>query len=70
MSPIVTLLLQLIPLVPTALTQVVALYDEIKATLSPSDQATIEAALAQAQTADAAATAQADKDLTAAEQKP
>lgn len=69
MSALATLLLQLIPLVPGAITEVVALYNQVKGLLTPTDQTAIEAALTAAQSADAAATAQADTDLAAAAQK-
>lgn len=69
MSPIVTSILALISAAPAAISEITTLYTAVKADLSSDDQATIEAALASAQTTDAAATATADEALTTAASK-
>lgn len=63
---IAELILELLAQAPSAITEITALYNAVKGTISATDQATIDKALADAQAADAAATAQADSDLDAA----
>jgi hypothetical protein len=63
MPQIVLSLLTLIQFVPGAISEVTALYNAIKGDLSATDQATIDAALAAAQTDDSASTAKADVAL-------
>lgn len=63
---IAELILALLAQAPQAITQITALYNAVKADLSETDQAKIDQALADAQAGDAAATAQADTDLTKA----
>ncbi len=58
--PPVALILGLLTYAPQAITEINALYQAIKDTFSPADQATIDQALADAIAADAAATAKAD----------
>jgi hypothetical protein len=60
------LILALLQQAPQAITEITALYAAVKADLSETDQASIDAALASAQQADASATAQADSDLDTA----
>jgi hypothetical protein len=69
MSALGAILLQLIPLIPSAIPAFVGFYNQIKGLLTPSDQTAIDQALAAAQSSDAAATAQADTDLAAAAKK-
>jgi hypothetical protein len=64
--PPVSMLLGLLAYAPTAITEITALYNAIKGTFSPSDQATVDKALADAIAADAAATAKANAALDAA----
>lgn len=63
MPAIVTSLLGLIQYAPQAVTEITALYNAIKGDLSTQDQATIDSALAAAQSGDAQATATADAAL-------
>jgi len=56
-------ILALIQFAPAAINEVTAVYNAIKGDLSTTDQAQIDAALANAQASDAAATAAADKAL-------
>jgi hypothetical protein len=60
------IILLLLQLAPQAIGEITALYNAVKGDLSATDQTTIDAALAAAQQSDAAATAQADADLSAA----
>lgn len=64
--PPVSMLLGLLAYAPQAITQISELYKAIRGTFSPSDQATIDAALAAAIQADAASTAKAVAALDAA----
>lgn len=68
MPVIVTAILGLIQYAPQAISEVTALYNAVKADISETDQATIDAALLAAQQGDATATAQADAALDAASQ--
>ncbi len=61
--PPVAMILGLLSYAPQAVTEINALYQAIKGTFSPSDQATIDKALADAIAADAAATIAADQAL-------
>lgn len=63
MPVIVTSLLSLIQYAPQAISEITALYTAIKGDLSATDQATIDAALANAIAQDAQATAAADQAL-------
>ena len=63
MPAIVLSLLSLIQYAPQAITEITALYNSLKGGMSATDQATIDKALADAQSADAAATAAADQAL-------
>lgn len=69
MSPIVSSILALIQYAPAAISEITTLYNAVKADLSSDDQTTIDAALASAQSSDAAATETADAALTAAENR-
>lgn len=62
---IAQLILALLAQAPQAIAEITAVYNAVQGTLSATDQATIDKALADAQSADAAATAQADTDLDA-----
>lgn len=66
---IVQALLALIQNAPAAISEIKNLYGAVKTDLSSDDQATIDAALASAQTNDAAATAAADSALDAASKR-
>lgn len=66
MPALVPLILQLIQVAPGAITEIQALYSAVKGVISTKDQATIDSALAAAQSGDAQATAAADSALTAA----
>ena len=66
MPVIVESILGLIQYAPQAISEITALYGAVKADLSETDQAKIDAALANAQAQDAAATAAADAALDAA----
>ena len=66
MSEIATAILALIANAPQAISEVTSLYNAVKSDLSDTDQASIDAALAAAQSDDAAATAAADAALTTA----
>lgn len=68
MSPIVTSILALISAAPAAISQIMTLYEAVKSDISSDDQATIDEALAAAQSSDASATVQADIALDAASQ--
>ncbi len=59
-------ILSLLQYAPQAVTEINSLYQAIKGTFSPNDQATIDAALAKAIADDAASTAAADTTLDAA----
>lgn len=63
MSPIVVSILSLIQYAPQAITEIMALYNTVKADISSDDQVTIDNALAAAQASDAAATKAADDAL-------
>lgn len=63
MPQIVLSLLTLIQYVPGAIAEITAVYNSVKNDLSATDQATIDAALAAAQTGDASSTAAADTVL-------
>lgn len=63
MPVIVTSILSLIQYAPQAITEITALYNSIKADMSQTDQATIDAALANAIAQDAQATNAADQAL-------
>ena len=70
MPPIVLqAILALIQNAPQVINETTALYTAIKGDLSATDQATIDAALADAQSADALATKQADEALDAASKR-
>lgn len=69
MSVIAQTILTLIQVAPTAITQILALYEAVKSDISSDDQATIGAALASAQNTDAVATAKADVALAVAAQE-
>lgn len=60
---ITTLIIALISAAPQAIPEITNLYNAVKADLSSDDQDTITAALASAQTSDAAATSVADAAL-------
>lgn len=66
MSPVVVSILSLIQYAPQAITEIMALYNTVKADMSADDQAAIDNALAAAQASDASATATADAALTTA----
>ncbi len=63
MPILVTSLLSLIQYAPQAVSEINALYQAIRHTFSPADQATIDSALAAAQKADWASTQAADDAL-------
>lgn len=65
----VALILQLIAAFPQALTEITQLWAAIKGTFGATDQATIDKALADAQSGDAVSTAAADASLDAAQKK-
>lgn len=67
---IATAILAIIQNAPFLINEATTLYQAVKADLSPSDIEQIDAALATAQAADAAATAKADAALDAAAQVP
>lgn len=67
--PTVSAIVALIQNAPYAINEIMTLYDAVKSDLSDTDQAQIDAALANAQQSDAAATAQADIALDAASQR-
>lgn len=69
MPAIVTSLLGLIQYAPQAITEITALYNAIKGDFSTEDQATIDSALAVAQSGDTQATAAADVALDQAAQR-
>lgn len=69
MSSLTTALLTIIANAPTAINEVIALYNKIKGDMSESDQAYIDAALIKAQEDDAKATADADTALKAASER-
>ena len=69
MSSIAQIILAAIQAAPQAIPEIIALYDKVKGTISTTDQADIDAALAKAQADDATATAQADTALDAAANK-
>lgn len=62
-------ILALIQFAPAAISEVTAVYNAVKGDLSATDQATIDQALANAQSADAMATATADAALDAASKR-
>lgn len=62
-------ILALIQFAPAAISEVTAVYNAVKGDLSATDQATIDQALANAQSADAAATKAADDALDAASKR-
>lgn len=66
MPAIALSILSLLKYAPEAITEITALYNAVKGSLSATDQATIDQALADAQAGDAGATAQADEALEAA----
>lgn len=66
MPVIVQSILSLLTYAPQAITEITNLYNVIKADISETDQAKINAALLSAQQSDAAATARADAALDAA----
>lgn len=68
--PPVAALLGLLAYAPQAITEITALYESLKHTFTPSDQATIDKALADARAADAEATAKADAALSEAAERP
>ncbi len=61
--PIAQAILTLISVAPQAITEILALYNAVKADLSSDDQVTIDAALAASQASDAKATEAADAAL-------
>lgn len=63
MPAIALSLLSLLQYAPQAITEITAVYNAIKGDLSATDQATIDAALANAIAQDAQATAAADQAL-------
>lgn len=63
------LIIALISALPQAIPEITNLYNAVKGTLSTNDQATIDAALAAAQTSDGQATAAADAALDAASKR-
>jgi hypothetical protein len=66
---IAQLILALLTQAPAAYAQLKSLYDFVRADLSSTDQATLDAAFATAKAQDAADTATADAALTAAASK-
>ena len=64
--PLAQIILALIAAAPGAITEIINLYNAVKGDLSATDQAQIDAALKNAQTDDAQATAEADAALGAA----
>lgn len=66
MPAIALSLLSLLQYAPQAIAEITAVYNAIKGDLSATDQATIDAALANAIAQDAQATAAADQALDAA----
>lgn len=68
MIALAPLILSLIQAAPGAISEITALYSAVKGVISTKDQATIDSALAAAQSSDATATAAADIALTAAAQ--
>lgn len=66
MVSLAPLILSLLQAAPTAVTEITALYNALKGDLSTEDQATIDSALAAAQSGDAKATAAADIALNEA----
>lgn len=69
MPAIAPLILSLLQAAPGAITEITALYTAIKGDLSTEDQATIDSALAAAQSGDAQATAAADVALDQSAQR-
>jgi len=69
MNPIVTAILTLIQVAPTAITEIISVYNAVKSDLSATDQQAIDKALAAAQQADAVATARADEALDQASKR-
>lgn len=63
MIAIAPLILSLIQAAPGAISEITALYSAVKGVISTKDQATIDSALAVAQSGDAQATATADAAL-------
>lgn len=59
-------ILALLTQAPQAITEIMALYNAVKADLSSNDQATLDAAFATAKASDASDTAGADTALAAA----
>lgn len=63
MPAIALSILSLLQYAPSAIAEITAVYNAVKGDLSATDQATIDAALAAAKSADATSTAQADAAL-------
>lgn len=66
MSILATALISIIQNGPALINEAITIYGEIKASLSATDQAAIDAALVQAQASDADSTNKADAALDAA----